>query len=675
MKLFYNINFFSMKKLLLICCCFCLTNLGFAQKPPIKWGKVDEADLNMLSYPSDPEAEAVVLMDYASIDFTFEGSSEYVMRHHVRIKILKESAFDRGDIDIEYYAHNKLEEIKDLKAQVILPNGEKIKLNKKDIFTEKINNYWSRKKFAMPSLKRGAIIEYFYTKQSESITNLAEWYFQRDIPTRHSELRTNIPEWFDYISFTQGRPPVVKSDVVNQNIRFNNRNSAYKTEGGMMEARITKTQYIVENIPAMKSEQFITTMRDYYSKITLQLKTIQFPNSIRRGVNSDWPTIAENLDDNDSFGKQINKPRNTKKIMEAVGPLLAKTDQPLEKLMLAYSFLNSTITWNESYGIFARKSLDDAFVNKQATAGELNLMLIAICRQLGLTAYPVLISTRSHGKMFELYPKTDQFNHVLAYVTVGDKEALLDVGSPHRAPNYLRVNSLNYQGWLMDGPQSQWINIAVPADVEKMVVNADLSAEGTLTGTVQEICTGYSAMVNRNEYYQNMEKDNEHIVKNWQEVFPDAKVTKIDFTNPEKTSESLKSSMDIHLPNAAQINDDFIYLSPMLGKGYDENPLKLENRTFPVDMPYQVKEQYVLNVTIPAGYTVEELPEPTQVKMPEGAGVFRFSVSETDGKVQITSKIFIKKNRYVPEEYQGIRQFFDHIVEKHGEQIVLKKMP
>jgi len=525
----------------------------------------------------------------------------------------------------------------------------------------------------MPSLKEGAIIEYVYTKQSGSISNLVNWYFQDNIPTRHSELRTNIPEWFEYVSFTQGRPPGVENEIVGKTIRFNNRNSAYKTDKGTTEARISKTQYLMQEVPAMKSEPFITTMRDYYSKINLQLKTIKYPNTIRKTVNSDWPTVAENLDESDSFGKQINKTRNTKQIMEAIGPKLASISDPVEKLMTIYYFLNSNIQWNDSYGIYARGSLDDAFESKLATAGELNLMLIAICRQVGLTAYPVLISTRSHGKMLEHYPKTDQFNHVLAYIAIGDKEVLLDVGSQHRSPEFLRVNSLNYRGWLVDGPKSQWISIGGPADVEKMMVSAELSPDGTIKGTIQEICSGYSAMTYRNEYYKNKDKDHEHILKNWQEVYPDAKINNVSFSNPEKVNESLKSSLEIDLPNAAQINGDFIYVSPMLGKGYDENPLKLEERTFSVDMPFQIKEQYVLNLTIPEGYVLEELPEPALVKMPDDAGMFRFQVSEKDGKIQITSKIFIKKTRYKPQEYQGIRQFFDHITEKHGEQIVLKK--
>ncbi len=662
-----------MKKFLLIFCCIGLVGLVSAQKPPVKWGKVDDADLQMTSYPGDPEAEAAVLMDYATINFNFEGLTHYVMDHHVRIKVFKESAFDRGDIEIAYYSDNNVEEIITLKAQVILPDGEIIKLGKKDFFTEKINEYWSRKKFAMPSLQEGAIIEYRYVKTSNSIYDLTDWYFQTDIPTRHSEFRTNIPEWYGYVSFTQGETPETERSSQVESIRFDDRNNSVRTQSGLISVQVNKKRYVMEDVPALKPERFITTMSDYYSKISFQLQFVNFPNSLPEPVNNTWEKISEGLKKSDSFGDQIYKTRHTKKIMEAVRPLVASVTDPYEKLMIVYSFINSNVEWNELSSIYAKESLDDAFESKLANSGEMNLMLVAICHQLGLETYPVLISTRSHGRMLELYPKTDQFNHVLAYVKTGDNEHLLDVGSEHRSAKYLRANSLNYRGWLVNGPQSTWIDVAVPADVGKMIVNADLSADGTLTGSIQEICAGYTAMESRYEYYENMEKDHEHILANWQESFPDAKVSNVAFANPEKTNESFKSSLDIELPNAAQINDNFIYLSPMLGNGYEENPLKLENRTFPVDMPYKIKEQYVIILTIPEGYAVEELPEAALVKLPAGGGIFRYLVSEKNGTVQITSKIDIKQNRYQPGEYPSIRQFYDLIVEKHGEQIVLKK--
>lgn len=667
-----NINFHEKNFIVLLF--FLNSDAPFGSKPPVKWGKVEEADLQMTSYAPDAEADAVVLTDYASIDLSFEGSTSYTMFHHVRIKVLKTSAFDRGDISIDYYSFDKLEEIKNLKAQVILPDGEKVKLKNKDFFNEEINKYWTRKKFAMPSLKEGAVLEYSYTKKSGDFFTLANWYFQRDIPTRHSELRVNIPEWMDYISFAQGDVPVHESNIAQQTFRFDNgRNSAERTQKGSASAKVDQRRYIMTDVPALKQERFMTTMKDYYAKINLQLQSVQFPGGLFQPFNSSWQQVAEKLRKRSSFGEQIYKTRNTKKLMSALEPLVADLTDPYKKVIMIYNFLSATVEWNELYSISVRESLDDAFERKLATAGERNLMLIAACHHLGIETYPVLISTRSHGKMLELYPKADQFNHVLAFVKTGDKEQLLDVGSEHRSPAYLRVNSLNYRGWLVDGPQSQWINVTVPPDSETMVIDATLSADGTLSGKVQEICAGYSAMQNRNNYYKNKDKDQVHISKEWQKTFPDATIKNIKFDNPAKAAAPLKSAFEINLTEAAQINGDFIYLSPLLGNGYTENPLKLKDRTFPVDMPYQIKEQYIFNLTIPEGYMIEEIPEPAKVNIANNAGNFRFITSEKDGKIQINSKIYIKQTRYQPEEYQSIRQFFDLIVEKHGEQIVLKK--
>ena len=101
--------------------------------------------------------------------------------------------------------------------------------------------------------------------------------------------------------------------------------------------------------------------------------------------------------------------------------------------------------------------------------------------------------------------------------------------------------------------------------------------------------------------------------------------------------------------------------------------LKQEKRTFPVDIPIKSKDQYNLNLTIPDGYIVEELPEPINLKMDGDAGLFQFMTSQTGNRVQVISKVIIKKVHYEPEEYEVIKSFFDIIVEKHGEQIVLKK--
>ncbi len=50
------------------------------------------------------------------------------------------------------------------------------------------------------------------------------------------------------------------------------------------------------------------------------------------------------------------------------------------------------------------EKLDDIFQAKSASSGELNLMLLVLLREAGVTAYPLITSTRTNGKMYEDYP-------------------------------------------------------------------------------------------------------------------------------------------------------------------------------------------------------------------------------------------------------------------------------
>ncbi len=647
----------------------------FAQKAPIKWGKVSQADLKMKTYELDQEAEAVVLADYARLYFDFtESGIEYTLDHHVRIKILKKSAYERGDVEIPYYSYKKSEKLSGLKAQVILPNGEKISVNKKDIFDEKVDEYWSSKKIAFPSLEEGCIIEYKYSKRSGMIYYLEDWYFQSDIPTRLSEFRTEIPEWFHYVSFDQGLSPKIERSETSRTMSTSRLRNSFDTSSsaGSLSVNVEVTRYIVENAPALKREPFITTMRDYYSKLSLQLQFVKFPNSVGENVTGNWEKVAKDLEQNLKFGVQLNKKRFTRDLVAAIDPLLADDESDEEKISTIYSYLSQNIQWNKEYGITS-PSLDEAFRTKSASSGELNLMFIAVCRRFNIEAYPILISTRNHGRTMEYYPKLDQFNHVIAYAKFGEKESLFDVGSPTRDPKLLRMNSLNYRGWLVDGEKSQWIEIPGGSDTEVAMANLTLEENGNVFGTINKSLKGYCAMDGRTNFHKFKGEDHKDIREEWQEAFPDINIKSINFENEQMVSKPLKCNLDIEIPEAAQANGEFIYLSPMLGLGYDENPLKQEERTFPVDIALKSKNQFILNLTIPNDYVIEALPEAINLKMDGKGGAFQYLVSHNGQTIQVISKVSIKKLHYEPEEYGIIKNFFDIIVEKHGEQIVLKK--
>ena len=61
-----------------------------------------------------------------------------------------------------------------------------------------------RKKFTLPGVKEGAIIDYEYTVTSDFLFNLQPWYFQGDIPCLWSEYRAALPQFLKYIMLQQG---------------------------------------------------------------------------------------------------------------------------------------------------------------------------------------------------------------------------------------------------------------------------------------------------------------------------------------------------------------------------------------------------------------------------------------------------------------------------------------
>ena len=59
---------------------------------------------------------------------------------HVRIKVLDKKGFDYGDVGIPFYSHAKNEQFYFNEAAIYQPNGNFVKLDKKDIFIEKAMN-------------------------------------------------------------------------------------------------------------------------------------------------------------------------------------------------------------------------------------------------------------------------------------------------------------------------------------------------------------------------------------------------------------------------------------------------------------------------------------------------------------------------------------------------------
>lgn len=169
-------------------CCLSLTFilsasvLVFASETK-KWGEAGDEFLNMKVYPEDTSAAAVKIFDVGEIELSLTTKVNLRFRRHYQIKILKPSGKSYADVAIPYWHEDKITRVK---AQTIQSNGKKLKVKK--VHDEEEKDNYRLKKFSLPAVEVGSIIEVEYEFRSKYFTFLEPWVFQDEIPTKEANL-------------------------------------------------------------------------------------------------------------------------------------------------------------------------------------------------------------------------------------------------------------------------------------------------------------------------------------------------------------------------------------------------------------------------------------------------------------------------------------------------------
>jgi transglutaminase-like putative cysteine protease len=637
---------------LLLSICSLVTIQTLAQSGPYKYGKVEEEELRMRIYDKDTSAVAVVLSDHGVSHFSFGGSTKLIFERRTRIKILKKSGYDWANIEVPVYQNgSRKETVSAVKGYTYnLENGKisKEKLEQSAVFEEQQSENRRSKKFTMPNVKEGSVIEYSYTITSDFIYNLREWEFQTTIPTVWSEYRAKIPQYFDYKTLQHGYQKLYQPQ-------------------DKYDSNINGYRWVMVDLPALRPERYITTLSDYQSKIEFELQMLRVPGKDAQVMTGDWGQVIQELLREERFGSQLNRKGYFKQDIAAI---VEKHSQPAEQVQAIYSLVQKNMRWNGKYGIYTTGSLRKAFENKTGSAAEINLLLTAMLQEAGLTAAPVLVSTREHGKIYKGTPLLNKFNYVIAHVNVGGKELLLDATDPMLPAGMLPVRCLNGEGRLVAPKVDRWIALKPSGLYQKYYAgNLVVNERGQVQGEATETSSGYSAMYLRKEILD--EGEDKYTEKLNREV-GDYKISKPSFSHLHDLASSLELKYQV-LAAGSQQPADVIYLNPMMGHGEKENPFKLEKRAYPVDFAVPISETFVCRFTIPENYELEESPKNVKVTLPDKGGSFIFVVGREGNVIEVLSKIDIAKPVYYAEEYPYIKELYAQIVAKHAEKIVLKR--
>ena len=645
-------------------------------KMNIKYGKVSPEDFTTKVYSIDSNANAVILADVGSTEIVGNNKGWFSLefQHFKRIHILNKNGYDAANIEIELYTSgNDEERIDNLKAVTYNLEDGKVKETKLDtksgVFKDVISKNWVVKKFTFPNIKEGSIIEFEYKINSDFLFNLQPWAFQGEYPVLWSEYNLSLPEFLGYVFLSQGYQSFYIRDKKDRQDHFQiiDNNGAEALDRYSLDANVSDYRWVMKNVPALKEESFTSSIHNFISKLDFQLSDIRYPLT-PHNVMGTWPEVCKHLLESEYFGADINK--NNGWLGDIVKPLVSGTNNDLVKAKNIYTYVRDHFTCTSHSRMDMEQSLKNVVKSRNGNVAEINLLLITMLKYAGINADPVILSTRSHGFANPIYPLLERFNYVICIIHTNGEDVFLDASQPRLGFGRLTPECYNGSARIVNGDATD-INFSADSLKERKITSVLVGEDdkGNLVASFHQTPGYYESHSMRENIKENGEDKFFEAIK--KQYGQDIELTNSKIDSLDNLEESVNISYEFKLSDT---KEDIIYLNPMLAEGYKTNPFKSEQRVYPVEMPYASDETYIFSMAVPDGYMVDELPKSTVVKLnQEGDGVFQYLISESGGTISLRSRITFKRAFFLPEEYETLREFFNLIVKKQNEQIVLKK--
>ncbi|CAL65334.1 DUF3857 domain-containing protein [Christiangramia forsetii] len=646
-----------------------------------KFGKVSKEEISEKEHPGNKEANAAVLYRGQRVyyDFSEQEGLQLVTEIHERIKIYNKEGFDWATKEIKKYKSKtdeaSLIQLKGYTYNLIDGKVEEEKLRNDEIFEEDYSRYNEVTKFTMPAVKEGSVIEYIYKIKSPFLGSIGKTSLQYLIPLNKLELEVKIPEFFAFSLYFNLRSPLdfdleEGKDNFSYTYSSSERSGFYVTKNSFSNNRVEYMQNVYSinqtNIPALKEESHVDNLQNYAAFIDWELMFTKFPNSTIENYSEDWEGVAKSIYSDVGIADELNRDSFYDKELDEV---LAGLSDPMMKVNKIFNYVKHKVKWNDYLGFSPESGTKKAFKEGSGNIGDINILLTSMLKYAGINAHPVVLSTTSHG--IPLFPTRNGFNYVVAGVEFPDNIILMDASDPFSAVGELPKRARNWQGRIIrDDGTSAWINLRPNIHSQLRSQISVKVEEGSIVGRYNNIYEGLFAKDFRNNYFKTNERDYLDLIKSGNEGL---NISDYHIENKENVGQKITEKYNFELTNSLDVIGNKIYMTPLLFDTMTENPFKTADRVYPIFFDFPEKKSKTVNIMIPSGYKVASIPESSVVNLGDDWGQFRYIVHHSNSIIRVTSEVDINKTAFLPSEYEFLKKFYDNIIKKQSEAIVLEK--
>jgi Domain of Unknown Function with PDB structure (DUF3857)/Transglutaminase-like superfamily len=617
----------------------------------------------------DEKTDAVEL--YSEIDVTVVSSDKIRTHGWVAYKILRPEGRNRGTVGVNANPERK---VKTLHGWCIPAQGKDYEVKDKDALEVSSDTDGGElvtdtkvRVLRIPAPDPGNIIGFEYEVEERPLFLQAIWNFQEGDPVRESRYSLHLPPGWEYKASWLNHSEV-KETAIGTN----------------------SWQWKVSDVKGIRREPLMPPMPGVEGQMILSFFSSAAP---ALNSNADWNAMGKwyvNL-----FGNRVEA---SDPIKQEVTALTASKSTQLEKMQVLAGFVQRDIRYvaiELGIGGWQPHPAPEVFTHRYGDCKDKTTLLRSMLHEIGIDSYLVAIYTQ-RGAITPLTPAHHGFNHAIIAVKLpeglSDPSVIATIQHPKlgrllffdptndlipfgQLPGYLQAN----YGLLVTPEGGELIELPQqPSSMNSIQRTAKLTLDtnGTLKGEVKEMRLGQRASSERGRL-RAVTQDTDRI-KPIEELLANSlssyRITHAALVNLQQTDQPFGFNYSFESNNYAKSAGNLLLVRPRVigNKGYGFLETK-EPRKFPIELEEPTRDTDTFEITLPAGYTVDDLPPPVDA---DYSFASYHAKTVVKGNVVDYTRTFEVKELSVPvDKAEDLRKFYRIIATDERNTVVLKPGP
>src|ERR1039457_3547119 len=316
----------------------------------------------------------------------------------------------------------------------------------------------------------------------------------------------------------------------------------------------------------------------------------------------------------------------------------------------------------------------ETYANKYGDCKDLTLLAIAMLNEVGVKAWPIIISSSIDLNSPDLLPMPFYFDHAFLYYVVDNKPYFTDILIKGFKYNETPVFHSSKTGFVINDKGGFFTQIPLPAPpdnttiTQKIALREDGSAKVNLNLTLPK-----SASVQIQQKFRSASKEDQEKLFAGLEagIKESGKVLSRSWENFDADGASIGIKMELDVPDAADLVGDMLTFGiKQVARG---TAFTAPHRVHPIAFNKLESSLSQTTYTLPVGYEI--IKKPVDINLVSPLCTYHRLYTTTSDSIDIKENIECKPTSLPASSYPGIQKFYDDLTRlTTNNKVILKKI-